>query len=242
MKLKDKVAIVTGGGRGIGRAIGVTFAREGAKIAVAARSSDQLADVVSEITASGGDAIGVSVDVTNEDDVKKMVAETMDRFDRVDILVNNAGILHPGPIASVDSETWRRVIEVNLIGTFHCSKAVVPILIGQGWGRIINNSSRSGKIGHPSLTAYCASKHGVVGFTKALAEELAPFNITVNAICPGLVETDMVSDTVREQAGDKIIKPSQIAELALYLASDAASPVTGEAINIFGTTKLNISI
>lgn len=242
MKLKDKVAIVTGGGRGIGRAIAVTFAGEGAKIAVAARSSDQLTNVVNEITAAGGDAIGISVDITNEDDVKKMVDETMDKFDRVDILVNNAGIMQPGPIASVDSETWRRVIEVNLIGTFHCSKAVVPILIGQGWGRIINNSSRSGKIGHPSLTAYCASKHGVVGFTKALAEELAPFNITVNAICPGLVETDMVSETIREQAGDKIIKPSQIAKLALYLASDAASPVTGEAVNIFGTTKLNISI
>ena len=242
MKLKDKVAIVTGGGRGIGRAIAVTFAGEGAKIVVAARSSDQVKDVVNEIVEAGGKAIGISVDVTNEDDVKKMVDETMDRFDRIDILVNNAGIFEPGPIASVDSETWRRVIEVNLIGTFHCSKAVTPILIGQGWGRIINNSSRSGKIGHPSLTAYCASKHGVVGFTKALAEELAPFNITVNAICPGLVETDMVSETIKEQAGDKIIKPSEIAELALYLASDSAAPVTGEAINIFGTTKLNISM
>jgi NAD(P)-dependent dehydrogenase (short-subunit alcohol dehydrogenase family) len=242
MKLKDKVAIVTGGGRGIGRAIATTFAGEGAKIAVAARSSDQLASVVTEITAAGGDAIGISVDVTNEDEVKKMVDDTMNRFDRVDILVNNAGIMQPGPIASVDSETWRRIIEVNLIGTFYCSKAVAPIMIGQGWGRIINNSSRSGKIGHPTLTAYCASKHGVVGFTKALAEELAPFNITVNAICPGLVETDMVTETVKEQAGDKIIKPSQIAELALYLASDAASPVTGEAVNIFGTVKLNISI
>jgi len=242
MKLQGKVAVVTGGGRGIGRAISTAFADQGAKVAVAARSSDQLAATVDEITAAGGEAIGISVDVTNEDDVRRMVDEIMDRFDRIDILVNNAGILLPGPIASVDSEDWRRVIEVNLMGTFYCSKAVVPILIGQGWGRIINNSSRSGKIGHPSLTAYCASKHGVVGLTKALAEELAPFNITVNAICPGLVETDMVSETVREQVGDKIIKPSQIAELALYLASDAAGAITGEAINIFGTIKLNISI
>ena len=241
MKLKNRVAIITGGGRGIGREVAILFASEGAKVAVTARSSDQIAKVVEEISASGGEAIGVSADVSREDDVRRIVDETMEKFGRVDVLVNNAGILEPGPVASVDSESWRRVIEVNLFGTFYCTKAVTPILIEQGWGRIINMSSRSGKMGHPSLTAYCASKHGVVGLTKALAEELAPFNITVNAICPGVVETDMVSETVKEQVGDKIIKPSQIADLALYLASESASSITGEAISIYGATKLNLS-
>lgn len=241
MKLKNRVAIITGGGRGIGREVAILFASEGAKVAVSARSSDQIAKVVEEISASGGEAIGVSADVSREDDVRRIVDETMEKFGRVDVLVNNAGILEPGPIASVDSESWRRVIEVNLFGTFYCTKAVTPILIEQGWGRIINMSSRSGKMGHPSLTAYCASKHGVVGLTKALAEELALFNITVNAICPGVVETDMVSETVKEQVGDKIIKPSQIADLTLYLASESASSITGEAISIYGATKLNLS-
>lgn len=242
MKLKDKVALVTGGGRGIGREIAIVFAGEGAKIAISARSSDQLDEVVKEITDIGGDAIALPADVANEEDVHEIVEETMRKFGRIDILVNNAGILHPGPIVSVDSEEWRRVIEVNLLGTFYCSKAVTPILISRGWGRIINISSRSGKIGHPFMTAYCASKHGVVGFTKALAEELTPFNITVNAICPGLVDTDMATETVREQVGDKLIKPSQIAELALYLAGDAASAITGEAINIFGGAKIQLSM
>ena len=242
MKLRDRVAIVTGGGRGIGREIALLFAGEGAKVTVSARSHDQIAEVVEEIASSGGEAIGISADVSVEDDVRKMVDETIDRFGRIDILVNNAGILEPSPVAAADSALWRRVIEVNLIGTFYCSKAVTPALIERGWGRIINMSSRSGKIGRPSLTAYCASKHGIIGFTKALAEELAPFNITVNAICPGFVETDMVPETVREQVGDKIIKPSQIAELALYLSGESASSINGEAINIFGSVNLNISL
>lgn len=241
MKLKDRVAIVTGGGRGIGRDIALLFADEGAKVTVAARSADQIESVVKEINDKGGHAIGVGVDVAREDDVKKMVEATVREFGNVDILVNNAGIIEPGPIAGIESERWRRVIEVNLIGTFYCSKAVAPILIGQGRGRIINMASRSGKIGHPSITAYCASKHGVVGFTKALAEELAPFNITVNAICPGLVETDMAPDTLREQVGDRIIKPSEIAELALYLASESARSINGESVNIFGSAKVSIS-
>ena len=242
MKLKDKVAIVTGGGRGIGREIAMLFASQGAKVSISARSADQIDTVVDAIKNNGGEAIAITADVANEEDVHEVVEETMRKFGHIDILVNNAGILGPGPIASVDSKEWRRVIEVNLLGTFYCSKAVTPILISRGWGRIINIASRSGKIGHPFMTAYCASKHGVVGLTKALAEELMAFNITVNAICPGLVETDMASDTVREQVGDKIIKPSQIAELALYLARDTASAITGEAINIFGATKLNLSM
>jgi NAD(P)-dependent dehydrogenase (short-subunit alcohol dehydrogenase family) len=241
MNLKDKVAIVTGSGRGIGREIAELFASEGARIVVSARSSEQIAGVVEKIVGDGGEAIGVSVDVSREQDVNRMVEETMTRFGRIDILVNNAGILRSSPLVAFDPAEWRQVIEVNLMGTFYCTRAVAPIMVERHWGRIINMASRSGKIGHPYLTPYCASKHGVVGFTKSLAEELAPFNITVNAICPGLVETDMVPETVRQQVGGGIIKPRQIADLALYLASDSASAVNGESINIFGSTKLNLS-
>jgi 3-oxoacyl-[acyl-carrier protein] reductase len=132
VKLRDKVAIVTGGGRGIGREIALLFAGEGAKVTVSARSHDQIAEVVEEIASSGGEAIGIAADVSVEDDVRKMVDETIDRFGRIDILVNNAGILEPSPVAAADSALWRRVIEVNLIGTFYCSKAVTPVLIERG--------------------------------------------------------------------------------------------------------------
>ncbi len=242
MKLKDRVAIVTGGGRGIGREIALLFAGEGAKVAVTARSSDQLSAVVEEIARSGGKAIGVKSDVSRREDVQEMIEETMEKLGRIDILVNNAGIMQGGPFVAFDPEDWRRVIEVNLMGTFYCTKAVAPILIEQGWGRIINIASRSGKIGIPYLTAYVASKHGVVGFTKALAEELAPFNITVNAICPGTVETDMIPETVKERVGELLIPPSHVADLALYLATEAAGSINGEAINIYGRTKLDLSM
>jgi len=242
MELQDKTAIVTGGGRGIGRAIAVLFAREGARVVVSARSVSQVQEVVEEIARDGGEALGLRVDVSREGDVRRMVDETMARFGGIDILVNNAGILRNGPLVSMAPEEWVEVIETNLIGTFYCTKAVAPVLIERGWGRIINMSSRSGKIGHPFTTAYCASKHGVVGFTKALAEELAAFNITVNAICPGVVLTDMVPDTIREQIGEKIIKPAHVADLALFLARETSGSINGEAINIFGDTRLNLSM
>jgi NAD(P)-dependent dehydrogenase (short-subunit alcohol dehydrogenase family) len=222
MKLKDKIAIVTGGGRGIGRAIALLYAEHGAKVAVSARSADQVERVVEEIKSAGGEAIGMTCDVAVEEDCKRMVERTAEEFGGVDILVNNAGITMSAPLVVSDSEEWKRVIDINLLGTYYCSKAVAPILISRGWGRIINMASRSGKIGHPFLTAYVASKHAVVGFTKALSEELVAFNITVNAICPGVVETDMI--------------------LTLFLGSDDSSAITGEAINIFGDTKLNLQM
>jgi NAD(P)-dependent dehydrogenase (short-subunit alcohol dehydrogenase family) len=242
MKLKDKVAIITGGGRGIGRAIALLYAEHGAKVAVSARSADQVEQVVEEIKSAGGEAIGMTCDVAVEEDCKKMVERTAEEFGGVDILVNNAGITMSVPLVVSDSEEWKRVIDINLLGTYYCAKAVAPILIGRGWGRIINMASRSGKIGHPFLTAYVASKHAVVGFTKALSEELIAFKITVNAICPGVVETEMIPDVIREQVGDKIIKAGQIADLALFLGSDDSSAINGEAINIFGDTKLNLQM
>jgi NAD(P)-dependent dehydrogenase (short-subunit alcohol dehydrogenase family) len=242
MKLKDKVALITGGSRGIGREIALLFAREGAKAAVTARHAAQLSEVVKEIEAGGGEAIAIAGDVSKPDDVQKMVEAAVERFGRIDILVNNAGVMHAGPFVAFDTDDWRRVVDVNLMGTFHCTRAVAPLMLQNGWGRIINIASRSGKIGIPYLTAYVASKHGVVGFTKALAEELAPFGITVNAICPGTVETDMVPETVKERLQELLIPPRHIADLALYLATEGAASINGEAINVYGRTKLDLSM
>jgi len=242
MKLKDKVAIVTGSGRGIGREIALLFAREGAKLTVTARSGGQVDEVVKQIVKKGGQALGVRVDVSRQVEVQQMVAKTMENFGRVDILVNNAGVAHVMPFIVFEPELWREVIEVNLMGPFYCTKAVVPIMLDQGWGRIINISSRSGKIGYAFETAYGASKHGLVGFTKALAEELAPFKITVNAICPGATATDMIPQEVRDRVKGPIINPSDIAELALYLTGESAKSINGEAINVFGDNKLDLSV
>jgi NAD(P)-dependent dehydrogenase (short-subunit alcohol dehydrogenase family) len=242
MKLKDKVAIVTGSGRGIGREIALLFAREGAKVTVTARSGDQVDETVKQIIKNGGQALGARVDVSQQAEVQQMVAKTMEKFGRIDILVNNAGIAHVAPFIVFEPEQWREVIEVNLMGPFYCTKAVVPIMLDQGWGRIINISSRSGKIGFAFETAYGASKHGLVGFTKALAEELAPFNITVNAICPGATATNMIPEEVRDRVKGTIINPVDIAELALYLTGESAKSINGEAINIFGSNKLDLSV
>jgi NAD(P)-dependent dehydrogenase (short-subunit alcohol dehydrogenase family) len=242
MRLKDKVAIVTGGSRGIGREIALLFAEEGAKVTVTARGSDQLTEVIKEIEGKGGKAIGIPGDVSRQEDVRRIVDQTMRIYGAIDILVNNAGVMQGGPFVTFDPEDWRRVIEINLMGTFYCTRAVAPILIERGWGRIINISSRSGKIGIPYLTAYVASKHGVVGLTKALAEELAPFNITVNAVCPGTVATDMVPESVKERIGELLIPPRNVADLALYLATEGAGSINGEAINIYGRTKLDLNM
>ena len=242
MKLKDKVALITGGGRGIGREIALLYAAEGAKVVVSARNREQLDEVVGEIEKNGGEAFGITGDVARYEDAQKMVAETKERFGRLDILVNNAGIMQAGPFATFEPDDWRRVIDINLMGTFHCMREAVPLMLEQGWGRIINIASRSGKIGIPYLSAYVASKHGVVGLTKAVAEEVAAFGITVNAICPGTVETDMVPETVKERLGSLLIPPNHIADLALYLATEGAGSVNGEAINIYGRTKLDLSM
>ncbi len=239
MKLENKVAVITGGGRGIGREIALLFAQEGAKIAVTARTSGQLSEVINQIEGKGGKAIGITGDVSQQDDVQKMVEATLQKFNRIDILVNNAGILKGGPFVTFDPDDWRSVIEVNLMGTFYCTRAIAPIMVERNWGRIINISSRAGKIGVPFATAYVASKHAVVGFTKALAEELAPFNITVNAVCPGTVATDMVPETIKERVGELLIPPSRVADLALYLATENAGSINGEAVNIYGRTKLD---
>jgi len=192
MKLKDKVAIVTGASRGIGRGIAIKLAQEGVNLAiVAVRSKEKLYNVANEIQSVGRQSLPIIADVSKSEEVKRMVEETLKRFGRIDILINNAGIIRISHIMEMSEDEWDEVININLKSVFLCTKAVVPHMIKQKSGKIINISSTGGKSGFPGIAHYCASKFGILGFTQSLAKELGVYNITVNAICPGEVKTEM---------------------------------------------------
>jgi 3-oxoacyl-[acyl-carrier protein] reductase len=238
MKLKDKVAIITGAGQGIGKEIALTFAREGAKVVVTDITGKEK-EVAEEIERMGGEAIALKVDVSKMEDAKKMAEEALKAFGRIDILVNNAGIYPSKPFVEMTESDWDKVINVNLKGTFNCTKAVVETMIKQKYGKIINITSIAGTVvGFPQLTHYCASKAGITGFTRALALELAPYGINVNAIAPGPIETPGTQALGKEAYENfkKLIpigrwgKPEDIANLAVFLASDESSNITGQVI------------
>ncbi len=261
MLLKGRVAVITGGGRGIGRAIAEQFYREGARVAIASRNVKVLQSVALEINQGDHRIVPFRCDVTNRDEVDVLIGNVLEVWDRVDILVNNAGIsgltpLHPAPkddeIEAVDSR-WDGILATNLTGTYHCTRLAVRHMPDGGTGRVLNISSVLGKFGVPGYAAYCASKHGVIGFTRALAHELAPRGITVNAICPGWVPTDMARqgweagaarlgiavDEFRRRAQAEVplgrfIEPQEVGHLALFLASEAGAGITGQAINLDG--------
>jgi 3-oxoacyl-[acyl-carrier protein] reductase len=242
--LDGKVAIVTGASRGIGRAIAERFATEGASVVVNYVTGTPNAQaVVDAITGQGGDAIAFKADVSHVDDVRDLVAATLDRFGRIDILVNNAGIMVTKDVLETSEDEWDRTIDVNLKGPYLCSKAVAPIMIGQGSGTIINMSSNSG-LYHPSamrFTEYVVSKAGLNGLTKALALALGP-HVTVNAICPGWIRTDMVEvidPAVQQRILDETAlarwgTPDDIASAAAFLASADAAFITGELLIVAG--------
>lgn len=243
MRLKNRVAIVTGSARGIGKAIVLAFIREGAKVALVDVEKDRLETLKNEIQKSGGEAIGIFCDITKTNDVGEMVNQTYKRFGRIDILVNNAGIIRRGTIETVTEEDWDRVIEVNLKGTFNCCKAVVGLMKKQGYGKIVNISSIAGKMGDiTSAPGYGPSKAGVDALTKTLSRQLAPYGINVNAVSPHAIETEMSAQWSEERRREIIAsiplgrlgRPEDVASAVLFLASDEASFITGEILDVNG--------
>ena len=247
MRLKDQVALVTGGSRGIGRAIVKAFAAEGAKVALIYRGSQQAADgLAQEVTQAGGTIIAVQADVSNADDVKKAVERVEKELGQVNILVNNAGIIKDDLFVRLEPEAWHAVVNTNLGGVFNFCHAIAYSMMKQRKGRIINISSVAAEYTNQGQTNYAASKGAVNAFTRALAVELASRGVTVNAIAPGFIETDM-SEAVRNKAGDIIKKmiparrlgqPEDIAKVAVFLASEDASYITGQVLTVDGGLSL----
>ncbi len=238
MKLEGKAAIVTGSGRGIGRAIAEMFAREGAKVVVTARTEREIEDVAQQVRTLGGEAISVQADITKEDDVVRLVERTIGAFGQLDVLVNNAAANHP-PIDVVDMtlETWRYVTDANLNGPFLCAHAVLPHMIERRTGKIINISTLGGRRGDRGRGAYRAAKAGLINFTETLAAEVYEHGIGVNCICPGGVETEMMHQITHGNVPSNLMHPDEIARVALFLASDASSAITGTAIDAFGASN-----
>ena len=243
--------LVTGGGRGIGRAIALAFAEPGATVAIAARTPAQLEGAAAEIRHRGADAIALTMDVRVASSVAAGFARLKERAPDLDLLVNNAGVGGGQPVEGSDEEGWRRIIDTNVTGTYLVCREALPLL-GMG-ARVINLSSVLGRFGVPGYTAYCASKHAIIGFTRALALELTPRAVTVNAICPGWVDTDMAVEGMTLGAAamgtsyeefrrkalnavpiKRIIQPEEVAGLVRFLASPGASAITGQTYNICG--------
>ena len=252
----SRVVLVTGGGRGIGRAIALAFAEPGATIVIAARTAAQIDETASDVRRRGASAIALPLDVTDGQKVLDAVARVGAQVDRVDVLVNNAGIGGGEPVQQSDEAAWRRIIETNVLGTYLVTRAVLPVM--REGGRIINLSSVLGRFGVPGYTAYCTSKHAVIGFTRALAMELAPRAITVNAVSPGWVETDMAVQgmtlgaeamgtsyedfrrrALRAVPIKRIIQPEEVARLVRFLAGAESSAITGQTYNICGGQVMN---
>ncbi len=239
--LRDSVALVTGASRGIGKAIAMALAKEGAKVVVNyARNAQAAQEVVDEIEAAQGKAIAIGGDVSVGEQVDELVKQTLDKFNRIDILVNNAGITRDTLLLRLKPEDWQAVIDLNLTGVFLCTKAVSKIMLKQRSGRIINSTSVTGQMGNPGQANYAAAKAGVIGFTKTVAKELASRGVTVNAVAPGFIATDMTSDLKSEEIIKFIPlgrygKPEEVAGMVRFLAADpAAAYITGQVFNVDG--------
>ena len=243
MRFTDKVAIVTGSSRGIGEAIALALAREGASVVIVDMDPTGGEQVVRDIEKLEAEAIFVRADVSNRTDVERMVRATLDGFDKINILVNNAGIHDAAPFVEESEELWQRMFAVNVMGTVLPSQVVVPEMMRKNRGKIVHISSKAAVVGEPYHAAYSASKGAILASTRAMAIELAPYNITVNAICPGPIYTDMLlgatdADQREELLADaplgRLGQPEDIAGAVLYLASDESDWCTGQAICVDG--------
>jgi NAD(P)-dependent dehydrogenase (short-subunit alcohol dehydrogenase family) len=256
-QLQNRVALVTGAGRGIGRAVALALAAEGARVAVTARSTAELDDVVAQVKKHGGQALALSADLSDRAVAASIAARVKQAWGPIEILVNNAGVGSSGdprPLVNFNDDYWDLSLAVNLTAPYLLCKAVLPDMLARRWGRIINVASINGKIGSLHGAAYAASKHGLLGLTRTLAMETAAAGITVNAICPGPVHTVMNDRRIEYDANrqgmdfevleakltplGRRLEPDEIAPLAVYLASDGAATMVGQAINIDGGVLL----
>jgi 3-oxoacyl-[acyl-carrier protein] reductase len=240
--LKDKVAVVTGASRGIGRAIALKMAECGAKVVVSARSTEALESLVKEICELGGEALSVPTDISSSADVDRLFDTAMEAFGRVDILVNNAGITRDNLLVRMKDADWDAVLDTNLKGAFLCSRAAAKIMGKQRIGRIINISSVVGEMGNAGQANYCASKAGLIGLTKSVARELSKRNVTVNAVTPGFIVTDM-TEVLNEKVKESLLgqiplgrfgEAEDIVSAVLFLASDQAGYITGQVLGVNG--------
>ncbi len=241
-KLDDKVAIVTGAGRGIGRGIVEKLAAEGARVVVSDIDEGSARETARAI---GGESVGLRADVTSKESVEAMVKEVMDRFGRVDVLVNNAGWDKVGPFLKSDEPDWEKVIAINLYGTLHCCKAVLPVMVDQGYGKVVNIGSDAGRVGSSGEAVYSAAKGGIIAFTKTLAREMARYKINVNCVCPGPADTPLFAEIGEEnpklrEALQKAIpfrrlaRPEDVANAVAFLVSDEAEYITGQTLSVSG--------
>jgi NAD(P)-dependent dehydrogenase (short-subunit alcohol dehydrogenase family) len=256
MRLAGRTAVITGAGRGIGRAIARAFAQEGARVALCSRTAEEVERVAEEVRREfGAEATHGVCDVSEPADVAQFFLSVSNAFGPrgADILVNNAGVAESSKFVETDNEFWERHLAVNLSGTFYCMRAVLPGMLARGWGRVINVASIAGKTGAPYIAAYSASKHGVLGLTRSAAMEVAAKGVTVNAVCPGYVDTEMTAQAVRgitsrtgrsaEEALDairrmspqnRLVTPEEVAAVALLLASEDGRGINGQAVNVDG--------
>ncbi len=252
-RLAGRGAVVTGGGRGIGAAVASALAEEGARVVVSARSTGQIEAVAAELRDRGADAWAVTCDVSDPEAVRALAAAAAEKLGGVDILVNNAGIARSAPLKSLSLEEWNTIQAVNATGTFLCTQAFLGPMVERGWGRVVNIASIAGKMGAAYIAAYAASKHAVIGFTRSVAAEVATTGVTVNAVCPGYVDTPMTEGSVANIAAktghdadrvmqnlramspqNRLMEPEEVAYLVLTLCDERARGVTGQSLVLDG--------